>query len=333
MKSETKSILLQPSTNKQSEKLYTTYHALWLLSVLSFFVIAFMIVTITLKNSGTASTKNSDHSGSGTTAGKSPLPGPIFDALLHYASFNSTSSKSRMSPEELSSVAAVLRACNASPAPCNFLVFGLTHELFLWNTLNFNGRTVFVGDNDYIISKLEERHPEIEAYDVDYTTKVSEMYELLDYIEKQVKNECRPVQHLLFSDCKLAINDLPNYAYDVNWDVILIDGPLGNSANAPGRISAIFTAGVLGRSKKGGGDKTHVFVHEIGREMEKVSSEEFLCEENLVEKVDSLGHFVIGKMEADSVGYCSNSSSSLPSSTSPSSASNERMVNRRTVGL
>ncbi|KAJ6671202.1 hypothetical protein OIU85_015011 [Salix viminalis] len=66
---------------------------------------------------------------------------------------------------------------------------------------------------------------------------------------------------------------------------------------------------VLSWSKRGGNKKTHVFVHEIDREVEGVCSGEFLCEENLVETIDSLGHFVLERREADSFVFCKNPTS------------------------
>ncbi|KAK9135098.1 hypothetical protein Syun_014428 [Stephania yunnanensis] len=51
--------------------------------------------------------------------------------------------------------------------------------------LNHNGRNIFVDENEYYITLFEEHHLEIEAYDMQYTTKV--------------KNKCKPVQNLLFS--------------------------------------------------------------------------------------------------------------------------------------
>lgn len=303
----TKLIVLHPSTHKQ------TPHRLWLLILISFFTFAFAVTLITTKDS--IKTTRAVTSTAAPRGTNSPLPKPIFDALLHYASTvsNSTSTNNRMSLTELNAIAAVIRRC---PPPCNLLIFGLTHETLLWNSLNQNGRTVFVDESAYFIAKLEEKHPEIEAYDVQFTTKVSQLYDLLEYSRDQLRNECRPVQNLLFSDCKLAVNDLPNHIYEVDWDIIIVDGPRGFFPSAPGRMSAIFTAGVLARTKRGSESslETHVFVHEMKREAERVCSEEFLCSENLVESVnDLLAHFVVQKGDANASEFCLKSSSSLPS--------------------
>jgi uncharacterized protein (TIGR01627 family) len=212
-----------------------------------------------------------------------------------------------MSFTEINTIKSII---HLTPHP-NFLIFGLTHESLLWAALNQNGRTVFIDENEYIISKFEQANPGIEAYDVQFTTKVSDYPKLLSKAKAESKRDCKPVQNLLFSECKLGINDLPNHIYQISWDVILVDGPRGYFPAAPGRMSAIFTAGVLARSKKAG--KTHVFVHDFGREVEKIFSYEFLCEENLVNNVDQLGHFVV-KSETDngeSSEFCRNSSSPL----------------------
>ncbi|KAG9148199.1 hypothetical protein Leryth_014110 [Lithospermum erythrorhizon] len=190
-----------------------------------------------------------------------PLPNHIFNALIHYSSTNTTTT-SRMTFPELNSISSILHHCKQ---PCNFL-------------------------SSYFVSKLEEKHPEIEAYDVEFTTKASELQELLEYSKKQRSNECKPVQNLLFSDCKLAINDLPNHLYDVAWDLILVD------------IQWVFLHLPRGYMKSLLGERevkqTHVFVHDIDRDVERICSDEFLCRENLVEINDLLGHFVVNTMEA-----------------------------------
>uniref|UniRef100_A0A0D3GK52 Uncharacterized protein n=1 Tax=Oryza barthii TaxID=65489 RepID=A0A0D3GK52_9ORYZ len=139
------------------------------------------------------------------------------------------------------------------------------------------------------------RHPGLEAYDVVYTTTVREFPDLLDAARAARSAECRPVQNLLYSDCRLAINDLPNQLYDVAWDIILVDGPRGYTAASPGRMSAIFTAGVMARSRAEKGAETDVLVHDYEREVERACSREFLCEENRVEETStrSLAHFVV----------------------------------------
>jgi uncharacterized protein (TIGR01627 family) len=106
-------------------------------------------------------------------------------------------------------------------------VFGLGAETPLWRALNHGGRTVFLDENPYYVAHLEGKHPGLEAYDVAYATAVRELPDLLDAARAARAAECRPVQNLLFSECRLAINDLPNQLYDVAWDVILVDGPRG----------------------------------------------------------------------------------------------------------
>ncbi|RAL44797.1 hypothetical protein DM860_003556 [Cuscuta australis] len=305
MKAGANPILLHPSIQKSAAAFPRTLALIFT----SFF--AFAIALSLISGGG--------HAGAGGDArGESPAPDPVVEALVHYATANVTlPAYARMSAAEVGAVAAALGQCGNA---CNFLVFGLNHETLLWKTLNGGGRTVFVDESAYWAARYEEKHRGIEAYDVHYSTKVSELYHLLEHAKEEGRKECRPVQNLLYSDCKLALNDLPNHIYDVPWDVILVDGPRGWPATAPGRASVIFTAGVLSRSKTGGAPATHVFVHEIYREVERVSSDRFLCRGNLVNSVRSLGHFRVPKQERGNCRFCSPAKPPLSSSSSPSSS-------------
>jgi uncharacterized protein (TIGR01627 family) len=158
----------------------------------------------------------------GAGAAEAGLPRYVFDALVHYAAAAGNSSSSMPEPD-VRAIASVLRR----RAPCNLLVFGLGAETPLWRALNHGGRTVFLDENPYYVAHLEGKHPGLEAYDVAYATAVRELPDLLDAARAARAAECRPVQNLLFSECRLAINDLPNQLYDVAWDVILVDGPRG----------------------------------------------------------------------------------------------------------
>ncbi|XP_040381211.1 protein IRREGULAR XYLEM 15-like [Oryza brachyantha] len=238
----------------------------------------------------------------GGGGGRGGLPGYVFDALVQYAAAAGNSTASMPGPD-VRAIAAVLKR----RAPCNLLVFGLGGETPLWRALNYGGRTVFLDENQYYVSHLEGRHPGLEAYDVVYTTTVREFPDLLDAARAARSAECRPVQNLLYSDCRLAINDLPNHLYDVAWDIILVDGPRGYTASSPGRMSAIFTAGVLARTRAEHGAETDVLVHDYEREVERACSREFLCEENRVEETStrSLAHFVVpGGAAARREAFC-----------------------------
>ncbi|KAB1214759.1 Protein IRX15-LIKE [Morella rubra] len=305
--SNTKLILLHPYIQKQGSS-----NRLWLLAFVSFFTLAFLLTLIyTRESTSSAASSAVSPTVASTSLGGGPLPTTVINTLLYYASMSNNSF--HMSHAELKQISDVLRKC---PSPCNFLVFGLTPETLLWKALNHNGRTVFVDENRYYAAYMEEKHPEIDAYDVQYTTKLRDLRELVASTKKQIRNECRPVQNLLFSECKLGLNDLPNHVYEVDWDVILVDGPRGEWPDAPGRMSPIFTAGVLARSKKkmAANAKTHVFVHDFYGEVERVCGDEFLCKENLVEASETLGHYVLERMDANSFQFCRNVTSPKASS-------------------
>lgn len=304
----TKLILLHPYIQKQGNS-----NRLWLLAFISILTLAFLATLIyTRDRESSLNNTNTSIISSviSTNAVSAPLPATVINTLLHYAS--KSNDTYHMTYSDIKPISDVLRKCSS---PCNLLVFGLTPETLLWKALNHNGKTVFIDENRYYAAYIEEKHPEIDAYDVQYTTKRSEMKELIASAKEHVANECKPVQNLLFSDCKLGINDLPNHVYEVDWDVILVDGPRGDWPEAPGRMSAIFTSGVLARSKKGGNPKTHIFLHDFSGEVEQVCGNEFLCKENLLEASGSMGHYVLERMNESSVQYCKGSSSSTSLST------------------
>lgn len=230
------------------------------------------------------------------------LPAHVFDALVRYAAAAGANSTASMPEEDVRAIASVLRR----RAPCNLLVFGLGAETPLWRALNHGGRTVFLDENPFYVAHMEGAHePGLEAYDVAYATAVRELPDLLDAARASRRAECRPVQNLLYSECRLAITDLPNALYDVAWDVVLVDGPHGYAEGSPGRMAAIYSAAVMARTR---GTETDVLVHDFQREVESVCAKEFLCEENRVEgtSTPSLGHYVVrGGGAASREDFCS----------------------------
>ncbi|KAG0479506.1 hypothetical protein HPP92_010144 [Vanilla planifolia] len=304
----TRLILLQPSLPKHGTSggilppasyIPTAHNRLWLIALVSFFSFASLFTLLSTSTRNTLPGADPGVPISIPSVSTTALHPHIFDALVHYAA--QSAATGQMSESDLRAVAGVIR----HRAPCNLLVLGLGPESLLWRALNHGGRTVFVDENQYYIAHFEERHPGIEGYDVAYTTKVSELHDLLTAAREQVAGECRPVQNLLFSDCRLGINDLPNHIYDVAWDVILVDGPRGYSPASPGRMSTIFTAGVLARSGDAG--PTDVLVHDYEREVERLCSAEFLCGENLVAAHGQLAHFAIrGGPAARKDDFCFN---------------------------
>lgn len=155
--------------------------------------------------------------------------------------------------------------------PVRFLVFGLGNDSIMWHRLNKKGRTVFIEDQRHWFKKITKRNPYLEAYLVDYDTKLEQWDELLNSPEK------------------LSL-ELPEQVCDVEWDVILVDAPAGYADGTPGRMKSIYTAS---RLIKDGGS---VFVHDANRPVERLYSNTYLLKKNLVSEVRGrslLHHYVV----------------------------------------
>ncbi|KAK9995054.1 hypothetical protein SO802_024757 [Lithocarpus litseifolius] len=71
----------------------------------------------------------------------------------------------------------------------------------------------------------------------------------------------------------------------------MVDTPTGYHDNAPGRMSAIYTAGLMARNREEG--ETDVFVHDVDRVVEDKFSKAFLCAGYLTEQEGRIRHFTI----------------------------------------
>ncbi|KAF8028482.1 hypothetical protein BT93_E1180 [Corymbia citriodora subsp. variegata] len=131
--SNTRLVVLHPYIQKQGSS-----NRLWLLAFVSFLTTAFVVTLVyTREYSTTAASSSSSAAAtaffpsSATDYSNVLLPSTVINTLLHYASKSKDSF--RMSYSALKPISGVLRKCSS---PCNFLVFGLTHETLLWKALN-----------------------------------------------------------------------------------------------------------------------------------------------------------------------------------------------------
>ncbi|EPS69620.1 hypothetical protein M569_05147, partial [Genlisea aurea] len=157
----------------------------------------------------------------------------------------------------------------AGRVPCNVLVFGDGGGYSAIASMNAGGLTVILQD-----SRLRPTASHARVYGITYATAASEAYRLLrDSREEKKKKKNR-------DRSQLALRNLPPEVWDTPWDVVVVDGPKGDSPESPGRMASIYTAGLLARKKNS--TTTHVVVHDTDRMIEKWFSREFLCEGNLV---------------------------------------------------
>ncbi|GAB2232393.1 hypothetical protein Drorol1_Dr00011425 [Drosera rotundifolia] len=212
---------------------------------------------------------------------KAPIS--LAGALVHYVTTSTT-------PQQTHSEISVTLRVLESRSPCKFLVFGLGHDSLMWAGLNYNGRTVFVEEDRSWISQIKGKWPELEVYWVTYETKVRDAEGLLR-VALEGRRECEEVDDPRSSKCNLALKSLPKEVYEEEWDLIMVDAPTGYHDEAPGRMSAIYTAGLMARNRADG--ETDVFVHDVDRVVEDKFSKTFLCEGYMREQEGRLRHFTI----------------------------------------
>ena len=228
-------------------------------------------------------------------------------SLIHYATTNITPQQTK---EEIMVTAHILNR----RGPCNLLVFGLGHDSLMWQTLNLGGNTVFLEEDPRWIEEMKGMHPSLRSVAVSYRTRLSQAEELLGYARDEKDGVCSPeaCADLRESRCEsLVMKGLPDEIYETKWDVIMIDAPRGYFAEAPGRMSAIFSAAVMAMNydhpHHGAPSYTDILLHDVDRHVEKTFSEEFLCKNNLVESVGKLWHFQIhGRSQHMAHHFCTN---------------------------
>lgn len=209
------------------------------------------------------------------------IPLPLVQALLHYSTSNIT-------PQQTLKEVSVTSQVLERRSPCNFLVFGLGHDSLMWSSLNYGGRTVFLEEDEAWIEKVTSKFPSLESYHVGYDTKLGQADDLMRVGQGE---DCRVVGDVRLSKCNLALKGVPREIFEVEWDLIMVDAPTGYFLGAPGRMGAIYTAGMMARNRKEG--ETDVFVHDVDRTVEDKFSKAFLCEGYMRQQEGRLRHFTI----------------------------------------
>ncbi|MFM1877058.1 MAG: hypothetical protein RL266_2795 [Bacteroidota bacterium] len=139
------------------------------------------------------------------------------------------------------------------------LVFGVGNDSLFWMNANKGGRTVFIEDDEFWLRKIQKRIPGIEAYLVNYDTKLEQWKELLESPEK----------------LKM---DFPGDVSKLNWDVVFVDAPTGWGEGTTGRMKSIYAGRKLA-------PKGHVFVHDCEREVEIACCDAILKPEYFVQEL------------------------------------------------
>ncbi|KAG0485126.1 hypothetical protein HPP92_009205 [Vanilla planifolia] len=264
--------------------------------LLGFFLLGLLVIILRSSYSSSTDSLKSPAKSDGPTPATPAcvkIPPSLAAAVIHYATSNVT-------PQQTFKEISVTARALDKRSPCNFLVFGLGHDSPMWSALNHGGRTVFLEEDAAWMEKVRARFPDLESYHANYHTRVRDADDLMAL---RSKPECTEVGDVRSSECRLALIDLPSVFYELEWDLIMVDAPTGYFVDAPGRMGAIYTAGMVARARREG--ETDVFVHDVDRAVEDKFSRTFLCEGYLKEQEGRLRHFSIPSHRSNTgVPFC-----------------------------
>ena len=147
--------------------------------------------------------------------------------------------------------------------PANILIFGLGFDSILWNSLNKNGKTIFIEDNKDWIDKF--KYKELMIKKVSYKTEIK--------------------RHREYGiDSELLLLKLGKEIFQTKWDLIFVDGPLGHQPPrkwaGPGRMSSLYTAKKLSKFAK------CIIVDDFARKIENKYSLHYFGKKNLYKIIE-----------------------------------------------
>ncbi|KAG0520474.1 hypothetical protein BDA96_08G077300 [Sorghum bicolor] len=271
---------------------------LLLAAALAGFLLVFAARTLLVSSPAAATSSLAECAAKGTAAATAGLPLAVMEALVHYTTSNVT-------PQQTADEIGVSLRVLQRRAPCNFLVFGLGHDSPMWAALNHGGRTVFLEEDASWIASVHATHPSLESYHVAYDTVLTDADALLQLRDHPACVAQPDLTAAADASCRLALKGLPPVFHELEWDLIMVDAPTGWTPEAPGRMGAIYTAGMAARARRPGDGPTDVFVHDVDRPVEDAFSKAFLCEGYLAEQVGRIRHFVIpSHREKDGTPFC-----------------------------
>jgi hypothetical protein len=192
----------------------------------------------------------------------------------------------------------------ALPEKGNMLVWGLGNDSPYWHSVS-KGNVAFIED-DFSAEKdgtqwfqfIMKTFPFLEGHQVTYSTQLEQDWG-------------RFHEHPELWEDNLSIDNFPAELWERDWDVILVDAPLGCCGMGPGRYQSIYTTHQLVQKllKKTKKKEVHLFIDDYERKVERDFSREVFGREPIkvvtrpegASNSNEQAHFVFGSAYGSTV--------------------------------